>query len=202
MRDFQPHSQQHRKAASLLIIHRMANPNHGYPPQDTYMSGGRGRYEPDYGSNNSYALSPDPARQDSHFQGGGGGNQYDFDQGSRARRSSHRQDSRYDDDSDSASSSEDERPARRSSRKGGHLSHSRSKDRPIPMEKAKPLDKAKEHFSTSDRGVGAGMIGAIAGAVVAQETAQRNGKGSIGATIAGLVLGGLAGNALENRYDK
>ena len=64
------------------------------------------------------------------------------------------------------------------------------------------MEKAKEHFSTSDRGVGAGMIGAVAGAVIAQETAQRNGKGSIGATIAGLVLGGLAGNALEREYDK
>ena len=64
------------------------------------------------------------------------------------------------------------------------------------------MEKAKEHFSTSDRGVGAGMIGAVAGAVIAQETAQRNGKGSIGAMIAGLVLGGLAGNALEKGYDK
>lgn len=42
----------------------------------------------------------------------------------------------------------------------------------------------------------------MAGAVIAQETAQRNGKGSIGATIAGLVLGGLAGNVLESKYDK
>lgn len=46
------------------------------------------------------------------------------------------------------------------------------------------------------------MIGAVAGAVIAQEAAQRNGKGSVGATIAGLVLGGLAGNALEKGYDK
>ncbi len=180
----------------------MANPEYGYPPQDAYMSGGRGRYEPDYGSNNSYQPPQDPMRRDSHLQGYGGGGQYDFDQDSRSRRGNHRQHSHYDEYSDSASSSEDERPARRSSRKGGHSSHSKSMDRSNPTDKAKPLDKAKEHFSTSDRGVGAGMLGAIAGAVGAQEIAQRNGKGSIGATIAGLVLGGLAGNALENRYDK
>lgn len=166
------------------------------------MSGGRGRYDPDYSSNNGYAPSQVPTRRDSHLQGYGGGGEYDFDADSRFRRGSHRPQSRYSDVSDSISSSEDERPARRASRKGGHSSHSRSTHRPNPADKAKPLDKAKEHFSTSDRGVGAGMIGAIAGAVVAQETAQRNGKGSIGATIAGLVLGGLAGNALENRYDK
>lgn len=162
------------------------------------MSGGRGRYEPDYGSNNSYAPSPDPTRRDSHPQGYDGGTRHDYDRDSRSRPDSHRKQIRYDDESDSASSSEDERPAHRSSKKsGGHKSgSSRSKST------TRPLDKAKEHFSTSDRGVGAGMIGAIAGAVTAQEVAQRNGKGSIGATIAGLVLGGLAGNALEKGYDK
>ncbi len=189
--------------ARLRKKSQMANPySYNYPPQDVNMSDGRGRYEPDYGSNHSYAPSPDDhPRRESHLQGYGGGQQYNSDPDGRSHRGSHRQQN-YDDDSDSASSSEDERPAHRSSRKGSHSSHLQSRDHQTSTDKVKPLDKAKEHFSTSDRGVGAGMLGAIAGAVVAQETAQRNGKGSIGATIAGLVLGGLAGNALENRYDK
>ena len=166
----------------------MSNPYYGQGQPNGYNPGnGRGRYEPDY-SNNAYAPSPDMSN------GSNGGMTRRYDQEPRTRRD-HRKASRYS-SSDSASSSEDERPGRRSSNKGSHKdSSSRSKS-------TNRLDKAKEHFSTSDRGVGAGMIGAVAGAVIAQEAAQRNGKGSIGATIAGLVLGGLAGNALEKGYDK
>ncbi len=165
----------------------MSNPYYGQGQPNGYNPGvGPGRYEPDY-PNNNYAPSPDMSN------GSNSSAARRYDQEPRTRRD-HRKASHYD-YSSSGSSSEDERPAHRSSRKGGNKDSSRSKS-------SNRLDKAREHFSTSDRGVGAGMIGAVAGAVIAQETAQRNGKGSIGATIAGLVLGGLAGNALEKGYDK
>ncbi|KAL9072701.1 MAG: hypothetical protein Q9161_003410 [Pseudevernia consocians] len=164
---------------------RMSNPYYGQGQPNGYNPGiGRGKYEPDY-SNNSYAPSPDMSNGSSAARR--------YDQEPRTRHD-HRK-ARHYDSSDSGSSSEDDRPPHRSSKKGHPKDSSRSKS-------SNRLDKAKEHFSTSDRGVGAGMIGAVAGAVIAQETAQRNGKGSIGATIAGLVLGGLAGNALERGYDK
>lgn len=149
--------------------------NHVYENQqvpDPYSFGDPRRYEPDY----SHAPRPD-----SNSVGNGSG--YDH----RNRQSHH-----YDSESDTQS--EEERITR-SSRKGHKKRSSRSKSKGR-------LDKAKENFSTSDRGVGAGLIGAVAGGLIAQETANRNGKGSIGATIAGLVIGGLAGNALENKYDK
>ncbi|KAK4692270.1 hypothetical protein P7C71_g4901, partial [Lecanoromycetidae sp. Uapishka_2] len=172
----------------------MAYPNYGYPPESAYSSSGHGEYGPNYGSNGSYAQSPDPGRRDSH---GGGYEKVYYDHDRQSQRSSKHKSSSYDDNSDTPSSSEDERTVRRSSRKDGKKSgSSRSKSA------NRPLDKAKDHFSSSDRGVGAGMIGAVAGAVIAQEAAHRNGKGSIGATIAGLVLGGLAGNAMEKGYDK
>ena len=169
----------------------MSNPYYGQGQQTGYDPGnGRGRYEPDYSNtNNNYAPSPNMSN------GSNGGMTRRYDQEPRTRRD-HREARRYS-SSDSASSSEDERPAHRSSKKGGGHKDSSSRSKSTNR-----LDKAKEHFSTSDRGVGAGMIGAVAGAVIAQEAAQRNGKGSIGATIAGLVLGGLAGNALEKGYDK
>ncbi|KAL9132521.1 MAG: hypothetical protein Q9175_006308 [Cornicularia normoerica] len=168
----------------------MSNPYYGQEQPNSYdynPGNGRGRYEPDH-SNNSYAQSQD-------LSNGSAGRRYD--QEPRTRRDHHRKAGRYDDSSSSGSSSQDERPDHRSSKKGAHKDSSSSRSK-----SSNRLDKAKEHFSTSDRGVGAGMIGAVAGAVIAQETAQRNGKGSIGATIAGLVLGGLAGNALERGYDK
>ncbi|KAF6219997.1 hypothetical protein HO133_003822 [Letharia lupina] len=170
----------------------MSNPYYGQGQPNGYNPAGNsgGRYEPDYtpannnnsNNNNNYAPSPDMSN----------GRRYDLEP--RTRRD-HRKAPRYASSSSSGSSSEDERPAHRSAKKGAaHKDPSSSS--------SNRLDKAKEHFSTSDRGVGAGMIGAVAGAVIAQEAAQRNGKGSIGATIAGLVLGGLAGNALERGYDK
>ena len=165
----------------------MSNPYYGQGPNGYNPGNGGGRYEPDY-HNNNYAPSPDMSNSSNGHMA------RRYDQEPRTRRD-HRKASRYS-SSDSASSSEDERPAHRSSKKGaGRKDPSRSKS-------TTGLDKAKERFSTSDRGVGAGMIGAVAGAVIAQETAQRNGKSSVGATIAGLVLGGLAGNALEKGYDK
>ena len=158
----------------------MSNPYYGQGQPNGHNPGnGRGRYEPD-----NYPPSLD-------MSNGSATRRYDQDP---QTRHDHRKASRYD-SSSSDSSSEDERPAHRSSRKGGRKDSSREKS-------THRLDKAKGHFSTSDRGVGAGMIGALAGGVIAQETAQRNGKGSIGATIAGLVLGGLAGNVLEKGYDK
>ncbi|CAF9937373.1 hypothetical protein IMSHALPRED_011113 [Imshaugia aleurites] len=167
----------------------MSNPYYGggYAP-----SNNRGRYEPDY-PNSKYAPSPDLSNGSGS---GSNGVTRRYDQEPRTRHD-HRKASRYSSDDSASSSSSSEGDARhRSSKKGaGRKDASRSKS-------GTRLDKAKEHFSTSDRGVGAGMIGAVAGAVIAQETAQRNGKGSIGATIAGLVLGGLAGNALERGYDK
>ena len=170
----------------------MSNPYYGQGPPNGYAPGnGRGQYEPEFSNssyvNSNYAPSPDMSN------GSAGGVARRYDQDPRTRRE-HHQANRYA-SSDSTSSSEDERPTHRSSKKGGHKDSTRSKS-------SNRLDKAKERFSTSDRGVGAGMIGAVAGAVIAQETAQRNGKGSIGATIAGLVLGGLAGNVLEREYDK
>ena len=171
----------------------MSNPYYGQGQPNGYNPAGNsgGRYEPDYtpansnntNSNNNYAPSPDMSN----------GRRYDLEP--RTRRD-HRKAPRYASSGSSGSSSEDERPAHRSAKKGA--AH---KD-PSSSSSSNRLDKAKERFSTSDRGVGAGMIGAVAGAVIAQEAAQRNGKGSIGATIAGLVLGGLAGNALERGYDK
>ena len=167
----------------------MSNPYYGQEqPHGFDSANGRARYEPEYPNNSNYAPSPDM----SNGTNGGVARRYDHEP--RTRHDHHRRASHYD-PSSSGSSSEDERPARHSSKKGARKDSSRSKS-------SNRLDKAKEHFSTSDRGVGAGMIGAVAGAVIAQETAQRNGKGSIGATIAGLVIGGLAGNALESVYDK
>ena len=165
----------------------MSNPYYGqglngYSPDHTYAN-----YAPSPDMSNSSANVATPRR---------------YDQDPRTRND-HRQASshRYDYSSgseDYSSSDEDERrPARRSSKKRVRKENDESRSKSTNR-----LDKAKEHFSTSDRGVSAGMIGAVAGAVLAQETAQRKGKGSIGATIAGLVLGGLAGNALERGYDK
>ena len=164
----------------------MSNPYYGQGP-NAYNPGSPGpRYEP----YNNYAPSPEMSNSSSANVAA----VRRYDQDPRTRHD-HRKASHYESDS-SDYSSEDERPAQRSSKKQRtRKDESRSKS-------SNRLDKAKEHFSTSDRGVGAGMIGAVAGAVIAQETAQRNGKGSIGATIAGLVLGGLAGNALERGYDK
>ena len=164
----------------------MSNPYYGQGPNG---------YDPNHTYAN-YAPSPDMSNSSANVAAP---RRYDQDPRTRNdhRRASH---PRYDysDGSDDYSSSEEDerRPPHRSSKKRPRKENeSRSKS-------TNRLDKAKEHFSTSDRGVGAGMIGAVAGAVLAQETAQRNGKGSIGATIAGLVLGGLAGNALERGYDK
>ena len=162
----------------------MSNPYYGQGPNG---------YNPDHTYTN-HAPSPEMSNYSANVAAT---RRYDQDPRTRNdhRRASHRYD--YSSGSDYSSSEEDERrPPRRSSKKRARKENgSRSKS-------TNRLDKAKEHFSTSDRGVGAGMIGAVAGAVIAQETAQRNGKGSIGATIAGLVLGGLAGNALERGYDK
>lgn len=162
----------------------MSNPYYGQGQSNGHtLATGRGRYEPDFANS-----TPDMSN---------GGLNRRYDQEPRTRHDHRKAGGRYD-SSSSGSSSEDERPARRrSSKKGGAR-----KDPPSRSKSTNRLDKAKEHFSTSDRGVGAGMIGAVAGAVIAQEAAQRNGKGSVGATIAGLVLGGLAGNALEKGYDK
>lgn len=170
----------------------MSNPYYGQGPNGYNPGNGGARYEPNY-PNNTYAPSPDMSN------GSNGGIARRYDQEPRTRHD-HRKASRYSSSDDSASSSDDERPAHRSSKKGGG-GGGRRKDAPR-SKSTNRLDKAKERFSTSDRGVGAGMIGAVAGAVLAQETAQRNGKSSVGATIAGLVLGGLAGNALEKGYDK
>ena len=167
----------------------MSNPYYGQGPNGYDPGASGSRYEPNYTYNN-YAPSPDMSNSSTNV---GVARRYDQDP---RTRNDHRKASRNDYSSGSDfSSEEDERPARRSSKRRARKEESRSKS-------TNRLDKAKEHFSTSDRGVGAGMIGAVAGAVLAQETAQRNGKGSIGATIAGLVLGGLAGNALERNYDK
>ena len=165
----------------------MSNPYYGQGP-NAYNPGTAGpRYDTDH-PYNTYAPSPDMSNSSTNV-----GVDRRYDQDPRTRRD-YRRASRYDSSSGSDSSSEEERPAHRSSKKHRKdASRSKSSNR---------MEKAKEHFSTSDRGVGAGMIGAVAGAVIAQETAQRNGKGSIGATIAGLVLGGLAGNVLEREYDK
>lgn len=167
----------------------MSNPYYGQAQPNGHNPSIPGsRYEPDYTYNN-YAPSPNMSNSSTNV-----GVARRYDEEPRTHHD-HRKASRYE-SSSSDYSSEDERPAHRSSKKHRPRSDvARSKS-------ANRLDKAKERFSTSDRGVGAGMIGAVAGAVIAQETAQRNGKGSIGATIAGLVLGGLAGNALERGYDK
>ena len=170
---------------------QMSNPYYGQGQPNGYDPNIHGsRYDPDYTYNN-YAPSPEMSNSSTNASVA---RRYDQDPRTRNDR---RKASRYDSSSGSDySSEEDERPVHRSSKKHrARKEASRSKS-------SNGLDKAKEHFSTSDRGVGAGMIGAVAGAVIAQETAQRNGKGSIGATIAGLVLGGLAGNALEKGYDK
>ena len=197
-------------APRSTTLNSMANPYAAFQSPNGYGSESQGHQAPQYGYPDRYAPSPDVGRRTSQSQGygsggggGGGGSDYHHDQDLRQpTRGSHhqRRQSRYSDDDDSdqyASSEEDEqRLTRRSARKSNkhHKSaSSRSKSR---------VDKAKEQFSKSDRGVGAGMVGAVAGAVIAQETAQRNGKGSIGATIAGLLIGGLAGNVLERQYDK
>ena len=164
----------------------MSNPYYGQGPNG---------YNPDHTYTN-YAPSPDMSNSSANVAAT---RRYDQDPRTRndhRRASSHRYDYSSGSDDDDSSSEDERRPPHRSSKKRARKENdSRSKS-------TNRLDKAKEHFSTSDRGVGAGMIGAVAGAVLAQETAQRNGKGSIGATIAGLVLGGLAGNALERGYDK
>ena len=144
----------------------------------------------------NYSRSPDPPRRQSQAQGYERESYHDQEI-LRPRDTYHRQ--HYsDEDSDSSSLFEEERRERRhrSKKSGSKTNSSRSKST------NRKIDKAKEQISTSDRGVGAGMIGALAGAVIAQETAQRNGKGSIGATLAGLVIGGLAGNVMEKKYSK
>ena len=72
------------------------------------------------------------------------------------------------------------------------------------------MDKAKEHFSTSGKGAGAALLGAIAGGMVAANaTKEKKGKKGkrgadvgIGATLAGALVGGLGANALEKKYDE
>ncbi|KAM0797599.1 hypothetical protein BDR22DRAFT_892225 [Usnea florida] len=179
----------------------MSNPYYGQGQAQGYVyepGNPQPRYDPDY-ANPAYAPSPDlsTARR--------------FDQDPRTRRdhrrrsSSHYNNNNNDEDNSSTESSSDDnehRPHRHRRSSSKNKPRAYHKDPSSRSKSSNRLDKAREHFSTSDRGVGAGMIGAVAGAVLAQETAQRNGKGSIGATIAGLVLGGLAGNALEKGFDR
>ena len=84
---------------------------------------------------------------------------------------------------------------------------------------------AKSHTSTSHTGIGAGLVGAVAGGFLAQKASQKRFEGqqegweelsrrerkalrereqkeSIGMTIAGAVLGGLGGNALGRLQDE
>ncbi|KAL6721970.1 hypothetical protein ACLMJK_001075 [Lecanora helva] len=177
----------------------MANPENPYRFQNNYSPEDQRFYDENYQRRHSYAPSPDPAW--SHSQGEDYRRRDSYHDGAIYRpRDERRRPSRYDDDydSDSGFSSEEERRSRHDRRKkSSHKSHSSRSKSSNPR-----LDKAKDFISTSDRGAGAGMIGAVAGAVIAQETAQRNGKGSIGATIAGLVIGGLAGNVVEKKYSK
>lgn len=58
-------------------------------------------------------------------------------------------------------------------------------------------------FSTSDRGLGAGSLGALAGGLVATEVGRKRGKGDpVLMALLGAAIGGLGANALEGRYEK
>lgn len=177
------------------LIDRIAISDSNRIFEDTQMSMDRGQSEPGYYSSNRYTPSTNLASRDSS---GGGYDKVLYDQDRRPHRSHHSKPSTYDDNSDTPSSSQDEQPRNRSSKKGGKKSgSSRSKSTSNPSD----MEMIKQRFSTTNRGVGASMIGAVAGAVAAEEIAQRNKKGTIGATVAGLFIGGLAGSALEKGYD-
>jgi uncharacterized protein YcfJ len=67
----------------------------------------------------------------------------------------------------------------------------------------------KDTFSTTDAGLGAGGIGALAGGLLAAEMAKnkkvRDGGGDgnkILATLLGSVVGGLGANALEREVER
>lgn len=150
----------------------MSNPYYNQGQPNGYAPAYAGaNYAPDH---NNYAPSPDLSNNSSNIA-------RRYSQDPRTRRDHLKTSTRYDSDSSLSSSEDDDDERHRSSTKKKQHDH-RKKDS-SRSKSGNRLEKAKEHFSTSDRGVGAGMIGAVAGAVIAQETAQRNGKGSIGATV-------------------
>lgn len=81
---------------------------------------------------------------------------------------------------------------------GSHRHHkerasSRSRDKSRTRSRAR--SSVRDRFDPSDKGLGYGAIGALAGGLLANEA----GKGRILPTVAGAVAGGLGANAYESR---
>lgn len=109
------------------------------------------------------------------------------------RRYDRRDDRKYDSRSDSRSDSEEDRRQRRRGRKRDS-SRSRRKSPNGKRDKSRARSSIRDKFDVSQRGLGYGSVGALAGGLIGSEV----GKGLL-PTVAGAIVGGLGANALEAR---
>jgi len=132
-----------------------------------------------------------PRDGDGHARQGREHDDRERDRG-RGRHDDNRHDNRRSgSDSRSRSSSDDSRRRRHQRKRDKSRSRRGS---PQPSNRSRARSTIRDKFDTSDRGLGYGTIGAIAGGLAGSEV----GKG-LWPTVAGAVIGGLGANAFESR---
>jgi len=186
-----------------------SGPAAGYVPyahiysQDNQQYGSEPRYD------QQYARGHPQDEYDQHYSrsaaGGYGqrGQEYDDRYDDRHERSARHHDDRRDrrreqrqegSRSDSRSESEEERRQRRRERKR-ESSRSRRKSPDGKREKSRARSSVRDKFDLSERGLGYGSVGALAGGLIGSEV----GKGGFLPAVAGAIVGGLGANAFEAR---
>jgi len=93
-----------------------------------------------------------------------------------------------------SSDEEEARRRRRRNRKKRDESRGRRSRPASPNNQARGKSTLRDRFDTSERGIGYGTVGALAGGLIGSEI----GKG-LWPTVAGAVVGGLGANAFESR---
>ena len=162
--------------------HNVTDPYGRGPPQDAYNQ--------QYSRSAAGGYAQQGREYDDRYDDRRERNTRRHDERRDGRRDNRRNDSR----SDSHSDSEDDHRQRRREKKRD-ASRSRRKSPNGKRDKSRARSSVRDKFDLSERGLGYGSVGALAGGLIGSEV----GKGGFLPAVAGAIVGGLGANAFEAR---